>query len=85
MVTEKRKMGGKRNDPDKKVKLKSDEQWAWEQSREADESSITDICKSHACNNHIVISDVRERVRSGRPKLETVAVRLLAPGVCNHR
>eukprot|EP00892_Ulva_mutabilis_P010048 jgi/Ulvmu1/7415/UM036_0075.1 len=68
----KRLAKGKGNDPNKKVKLKSDEQWTWEQSQQANESTITDLCKSHACSSHLVVSDICERIRSGRVKVETV-------------
>lgn len=72
----KRHAKGKTHDPDKKIKLKSDEQWVWEQSQQADESSITDLCRSQACSSHLLVSDVCERIRSGRLKVDTVPVRL---------
>jgi hypothetical protein len=50
---------------------------AWEEAKgiELDQSSIADLCRAQECSNNIVISDVSERLRSGRMRIESSPVR----------
>lgn len=53
---------------------KSEQAWEQAQGMELDQSSIADLCRAQECSNNIVISDVCERLRSGRMRIESSPV-----------